>query len=256
MISKIIPNKQFKNYPLLGALIAQVMSLVLIKLFIEGFSLKLTSISYAIIQGFTAALISQIVFKLPKWFLTISLLFPFLFLLAFKFIHFSNTVYGVLFLFFALTFSHTFKERVPLYLTNQKTYEALKKILALNNASTFLDLGSGLGGVVRSLSSLKVKSIGVESAPLLWGLSSLLSMITLRGKILRKNIWDTNLGEYDVVYAFLSPAIMTKLYFKVKKEMKKGSLFVSNSFEVDGVTADEIWQLDDKRETVIYFYKV
>ena len=73
---------------------------------------------------------------------------------------------------------------------------------------------------------------------------------------LRKNIWDTNLSDYELVYAFLSPAIMSKLYLKVKKEMKPGSLFVSNSFAVEGIEASEIWELSDQRKTMLYFYKI
>ena len=38
--------------------------------------------------------------------------------------------------------------------------------------------------------------------------------------------------------------------------MKVDSLFVSNSFEVVGILPDEIWQLDDKRETKLYFYRI
>ena len=159
-------------------------------------------------------------------------------------------------MFFALTFSHTLKERVPLYLTNNQTTLALKKIIDNQKAKTFLDLGSGLGGVVRAMSSPEVESVGVESAPLLWIVSSLLSLITFRGKILRKNIWKTDLFEFDVVYAFLSPAIMTLLYQKVKAEMPKGSLFITNSFLVNDFLPSEIIELDDARKTKLYLYLI
>ena len=49
---------------------------------------------------------------------------------------------------------------------------------------------------------------------------------------------------------------MDKLYKQLKSEMKVDSLFVSNSFEVVGILPDEIWQLDDKRETKLYFYRI
>lgn len=167
----------------------------------------------------------------------------------------ASWIYGAIFIILALTFSHTLKERVPLYLTNRKTQEAIRKALIQFHAQKFIDLGSGGGGVVRAAADLNIISIGVESAPLVWFLSSIISKITFKGKILRQNIWETDLSDYDVVYAFLSPAIMEKLYLKIHTEMKSGGVFISNSFAVVGVEPYEIWQLDDQRETILYLYK-
>jgi hypothetical protein len=248
--------KGLQNFPLIGALFAQIISLILIKIGIQTFHYNLSIITFTFFQAMLSAFITQAIFKLPKWFFTISILFPVLLILGFHYFQISHWVYGALFILFALTFSHTLKERVPLYLTNKKTHDALKKIVEDTSAKTFLDLGSGLGGVVRAMAEKKVNAVGVETAPLLWGFSSLLSLLTFKGNILRQNIWNTQLHEYDVVYAFLSPAIMSKLYSKVTSEMKSGSLFVSNSFEVVGIEPDEIWQLDDVRRTLLYFYRI
>ena len=86
--------------------------------------------------------------------------------------------------------------------------------------------------------------------------SFLISKIKRRGNIFRKNIWQTDLSSYDLVYAFLSPAIMEKLYFKVLKEMRQDTFFISNSFEVPNLKADEIWELEDKRGTKLFIYKI
>ena len=48
------------------------------------------------------------------------------------------------------------------------------------------------------------------------------------------NLWQEDLGAYDVVYAFLSPAPMPDLWAKAVREMKPGSLLVSNTFTVPG----------------------
>lgn len=253
---KLTLSKSFSRFPLLGALFAQVMSLLFIKIGIQIFHYNLSTFAFVFLQATFSVFIGQVIFKLPKWFFLISILFPVLIVLAFNYLHVHSSIYGLLFLFFALTFSHTLKERVPLYLTNKKTHEALRNIIAERKAKSFLDLGSGLGGVVRAVAGTNLNSVGVESAPLLWGLSAFISMIFFQGKILRKNIWDTNLSDYELVYAFLSPAIMSKLYLKVKKEMKPGSLFVSNSFAVEGIEAIEIWELSDQRKTRLYFYKI
>ena len=245
---------QFKRYPLIAALLAQVMSLFFIKLGIQFFHFNLSPLLFIFSQSILSALITQLIFKLPKWFLIISLLFPILVFLGFNYFHIGSGVYGILFVFFALTFSHTLRERVPLYLSNPITHKALQNIVLDREAKNFLDLGSGLGGVVRALASSNINSVGVESAPLLWFVSCLISRISSKGAILRQNIWQTNLDQYEVVYAFLSPAIMDKLFKKVKAEMKPGSLFISNSFDVTGVKPDKVEQLNDTRETILYFY--
>jgi hypothetical protein len=245
-----------KRYPLIGALFAQVISVITIKIFIQAFRSSITLVEFTFVQAIFSAVITQTVFKLPRWFLFISILFPVLLLLGMKYFHFASWSYGVLFILFALTFSHTLIERVPLYLSNQTTHEALKKIVLDHKAVSFLDLGSGLGGVVRAVSVTRIKSTGVESAPMLWLISSLISLITFKGSIVRRNIWDTKFTNEDVIYAFLSPAIMSKLYLKIKAEMKVGSLFISNSFEVPGIKADEIWELEDQRQTKLYFYRI
>lgn len=253
---KLVLENVLQKFPFVGACFAQLISSFLLVLFIKFAPLHLSIWDFAFLQAVISAIITQLIFKLPKWFLYISILFPIFIVLGFNFIHISNWIYLFLFLFFAFTFSHTLKERVPLYLTNKKTHESLKKIIEDSGAKTFIDLGSGLGGVVRAISENKIESVGVESAPLLWGASALLSFLTFKGKILRQNIWNTDLSQYDIVYAFLSPAIMEKLYQKIKLEMKPNSLFVSNSFEVMGIKPDEVWQLTDQRQTMLYFYRI
>jgi hypothetical protein len=48
-----------------------------------------------------------------------------------------------------------------------------------------------------------------------------------------------------VIYAYLSPAPMERLWEKARAEMKPGSLFISNSFAVPGVSFDEVVELND-----------
>lgn len=211
---------------------------------------------FVFLQALLSAGISIFIFKLPKWFFYISILFPVSFMLAFSFLHFGAGLYGIIFFILVLSFSHTLKERVPLYLSNNTTHETLQKIARDKKAKKVLDLGSGLGGVVRALSEKEIQSQGVESAPLLFLSSWLMSKVSKRGEILRQNIWQCHLESYDMVYAFLSPAIMEKLYEKVKKEMKPGSVFISNSFPVQDVRASRVMVLEDARKTKLYFYEI
>ena len=59
------------------------------------------------------------------------------------------------------------------------------------------------------------------------------------------DFWSTDLARYDVVYAYLSPAAMPRLWEKARREMRPGSLFVSNGFAVPGVAATRMIPLGD-----------
>ena len=50
-----------------------------------------------------------------------------------------------------------------------------------------------------------------------------------------KDFRNLDFGKYDVIYAYLSPAAMPGLWEKASREMRPGSLLLSNSFEVPGV---------------------
>ena len=91
---------------------------------------------------------------------------------------------------------------------------------------------------------------------MVWLVSAVLSKIQARGQILRQDIWAADISGEDIVYAFLSPEPMPALYEKAKREMKSGSLLVSNSFAVPDVSPDEIWELSDGRKTRLYLYEM
>lgn len=243
------------NYPVVLVVITQVLVLFLLRNFLVNFQIQISGPMFALTQGAVCFLIYKFVFKLPKWFLYLAFIFPIVFYIAFN-LHLHASVYGVLFVFIFLTFSHTLKERVPLYLSNDTTSEALRKFLEkkFEKKIKFIDLGSGTGRVVRKLShSHIIDSYGTETAPTLFLYSMVLSRI-LGGKILRKSIWDIDLNDYDCAYTFLSPAVMDKIHLKFKNEMRKNSILISNSFPIENLRPSEVITLNDQRKTKFYIY--
>ena len=146
--------------------------------------------------------------------------------------------------------------RVPLYLSNRKTCVALAALLPTKPGARFLDLGAGLGGVVAAVATQRpdARCHGVENAPLSWLLARLRLLGRRHATIKHGSLWHEHLGDYDVVYAFLSPAAMPALWRKVLAEMRTGSVFISNSFVVAGVPPDETIALDDRRRTTLYLW--
>lgn len=205
-------------------------------------------------QALLASLIS--VWLLPYWWRWIQLILPIAMYVALL-LEFSPLASLAIFVLLWLVFRNAVVERVPLYLTNQITRQALKQVIKHHNDVRFIDLGCGLGANVVFMQTLpNVKQAdGVETAPLPYLWAKLRSLFS-KARVYRQDIWDTDLSDYDLVYAFLSPEPMSKLWQKVIAEMSPGAVFVSNSFAVDGVEPSEVWQLADKRQTQLYIYRI
>ena len=125
-------------------------------------------------------------------------------------------------------------EQVPLYLTNRETVDHLATLIADHPGVRFLDIGAGIGSTLLPLAAARPdgRFTGVENAPLTWLLGRLRSLGKGNVDWRWGDLWRTDLGDFDVVYAFLSPAPMAALWEKARGEMKPGSLLVSNSFPV------------------------
>jgi len=251
--------KLLRSYPIIGAIAAQIVAGAIVFALLLGladmFDARILFWTGLLVQSIVAAVVTRLL-GLPVWWVWIGLCFPPAMALALNAGELPAWPFGVGFVVLYLFFSNTARERVPLYLTNRATTEALASLMQQRGASRFVDLGSGLGGVVRALDGEGRQVTGVETAPMVWLLSALLSKITKRGRILRQDIWAADISEQDVVYAFLSPEPMPALYDKARREMKPGSLLVSNSFAVPGVEPSETWELPDRRKTRLYLYEM
>lgn len=146
--------------------------------------------------------------------------------------------------------------QVPLYLSNRETVAALGELLEARGPCRFLDLGSGVGSTVVPLADTLPEHhfTGVENAPLTWLAGRLLGLGRPNLVCRWADLWQVDLGEYDVVYAFLSPAPMPGLWEKVEREMRPGSLFVSNSFPVPGVVPGQVVDVPCTPARPLYCY--
>lgn len=249
----------FRKTPVIGALLAQVVALPVVAAITAPLSTsveRLPLIAIALVlQGLIAAGITRLL-GLPRWWLLIAFLFPLAMGSTLLIGNLPAWPFGLAFLVLALVFSNTTRGRVPLYLTNRETASVLKDLMKDRAATRVLDLGCGLGGVVRALDGEGRQARGVENAPAVYLAARLLSLFAGKGEIRRGDLWKTDVSQEDVVYAFLSPAPMAALWQKLSSEMKPGSLFVSNSFAVPDVDPDEIWELSDSRKTRLFLYPI
>ncbi len=252
--------------PILGALLAQALAALVLAGLLQALLPELAG-RFGIAPVIGAALVLQALLSagltralgLAVWWQWIALAFPFAVALALAAGSLPAWPFGLAFLLLYLFFSNTARERVPLYLSNRATIEALGRLMRERSANRFIDLGSGLGGVVRGIAgdgrkAEGRKAEGYETAPMAFLISAILSKLTGRGTIYRRDIWSADITEADLVYVFLSPEPMPMIHDKARREMKPGSLLVSNSFAIPGLDADEIWDLSDRRKTRLYLY--
>lgn len=147
--------------------------------------------------------------------------------------------------------------QVPLYLSNRETAQALAALLPPAPGAKCMDLGAGLGSLLRPLAEARpdAQFIGVENAPLTWLGGRLLTLGLGNCEWRWGSLWQVSLADCDVVYAFLSPVPMAALWQKAAAEMKAGSVFVSNSFPVPDIEADTVVEVGDARGTLLYCYR-
>lgn len=243
--------------PLRDALLAQIAgALMAFSLIWLGRAfIQLPLFHIALLQGICAALVSWRC-GAPRWWWLINLLFTPLLVLALA-LNIAPGWYLLAFVLTLLVFWRTDKSRVPLYLSNADTAAAVVSLLPAQGCN-FIDLGCGDGRLLSRLAVARpdCRFTGIEHAPLTWLLAKGLNLRHANVLIRYGDFWQQNLGAFDVVYAFLSPAPMPALADKAQAEMEAGKLLISNSFPIPGQEAAQVVELADRRNTRLFCYKI
>jgi hypothetical protein len=260
MIGNVL-KRLLRFSPAITALLLQFTSVGLVVLIAHLFAIKLAPWVFAVTSGFVAAGLSAMA-KMARWWLMIQLLFmPAL--LATLTLNIAPHFFLIAFLIMLLVFWNTYRTQVPLYLSSNQVWQALGNLLPQPESGgnfTFIDIGSGLGGVLTYLAGIRPDGVysGVESAPLPFLYSWL--RIRLGGfrqcRVHWGDFWDYDLGNYDVVFAYLSPAPMERLWRKAQAEMRPGTLFISSTFSVPGHKPFETVQVDDLHHSTLLVWRL
>ena len=168
-------------------------------------------------------------------------------------------VYLAAFLLLVLFYWSSFRTRVPLYLSGRKAWQAVTPLLPQTQAFRFIDLGSGLGGVPFYLEPRfpQGRFYGTEIAPAPWLISRLRAGLKRsRVRFMRRDYASLDLAEFDVVFAFLSPAAMPALWQQAQAQMCSGSLFISLSFAVDTRQPDHVVALAEGARHTLYAWRM
>jgi hypothetical protein len=242
--------------PLRAALLAQILGGLTAVGLIALLAPRLLGqpLTIAILQGLCAAFTS---YKLesPPWWHPIHLCFMPLVVMASK-LNLAPHWYLGAFVALLIVYWRVPQSRVPLYLSSHQVASVVASLLP-DQGGRAMDLGCGNGAFLRSLARLRpdCSFIGVEYAPLPW----LWARLTCAGldncRIDFGDYWHHSIADFNLVYAFLSPAPMSRLWGKAAAEMRPDAWLVSNSFEVPGQEAAQVLRVTDRRMTRLYCYR-
>lgn len=243
--------------PAIIALLLQLAAFALALLCIRSFDLQPTPLAFALLCGLIAMALSRLA-GMARWWLFIQLMFAPALVLMLA-LNLPSGFFLAAFLILLVVYWSTYRSQVPLYLSSNKVWRALEDLLP-EKSFRFIDLGSGLGGVLTYLASVRPDGhySGVESAPLPWLWSWL--RIKLGGyrqcQVHWGSMWDHDLSRYDVVFAYLSPVPMERLWRKARAEMRPGSLFISSTFAVPEQAPHETVETDDLHGSTLFIWRM
>lgn len=243
--------------PAFKALIAQLGSLALLFAIGRSGNLSFASpLALSLLQGAIAAFFAAGL-RSARWWIFIHLAFMPCVVLAMK-SALPPWVYLAGFAVLSLVYWSSFRTQVPLFLSNKLTVHRLADWLPDISALRVLDIGSGTGSLVRRLARLRPNwhIHGIETAPAPYWISRHLCRRQANANLARGDFWQNSLRDFDVVYAFLSPVPMSRLWAKAMREMRPGSWLISNSFEIAHTEPTHVISVGDKRGTRLFCYRL
>jgi hypothetical protein len=168
--------------------------------------------------------------------------------------------FAVFFLLLILYFSSALFVWPPSIPTDRKSRRYIAELIGRkyppDAAIKIVDLGSGYGHLVRTLSKAfsRAEITGVELLRLPYIYSKFIFARNKRIKIIKGDIYHHDLSEYDVLVFFLRKD--HKVDEKIKNEIKKGAIVVSNNFPLKTYEPKEIKEIADVfAKRTIYFYE-
>ena len=169
---------------------------------------------------------------LARWWCAIQCAFP-LALYGALALDLPPLLFLVAFVFLLTLYWSTFRTQVPYYPSGKRAWDEVAALLPPGRRVAMIDIGSGLGGLVLDLARRRPESrfTGIELAPLPWLASRLRAAAAgSSATFIRGDYEQLNFGDYDLVFAYLSPAAMSALWRKASAEMRPGAVLVSYEF--------------------------
>lgn len=144
--------------------------------------------------------------------------------------------------------------------SSRKQTKAILRLIPSDVSGTVYDLGSGWGtlalAVAKHLPQCHV--IGFESSPIPYAISVILASFsqTRNLKFLRVDFLKTSVADAKLVLCYLYPGGMQKLKPKLERELRPGTLVISNTFSIPGWQPVQVQSAEDFFHSTVYVYKI
>lgn len=121
---------------------------------------------------------------------------------------------------------------VPFLPTHMKQARVMMELAEIKPGMKVVDLGSGAGRLLFLAAARGANTVGYELNPFLVVWTKLMARVKRLPLVAVKcqSLYDADLKDVDVVFAFLFPGPMKKLSAKLFSELKPGAKVVSYTF--------------------------
>ena len=221
-----------------------------------GMHLTLPNIYLFLIQGLISAALTK-PFKMQGWWTYILFVFPLAIWLGLA-QDINPLFYLVSFIFFASLYWSVFLTQVPYYPSSTTVCHQVAELVEANTHLRIVEIGSGLGGFSLKLAQLRPQCtiLGIEIAPLPWFISYMRAQFQNPQVSFKLGNYKTiDFSQFDLIFAYLSPAAMPSLYQQCAEQMSAGAILVSHEFQVPGVEPSKTLQ-SDKNSKKSFIYEI
>lgn len=138
----------------------------------------------------------------------------------------------------------------PYVPTKMGSIRKILKLAGVKKGKKFYELGSGDGRVVIEAAKLKAQSIGIEQSwiRVIYSKYKAAKLKLKHAKFYHGNIFSKNYSDANIVYIYLLLKGVAKLEEKLKKELKKEAIVVTQTYHFPN------WK-PYKKEGDFHFYK-
>ncbi len=140
---------------------------------------------------------------------------------------------------------------IPFVISPEERLATIFKLIKVKNGQRSIDLGAGDGRIVIEMAKRGAIAFGIElrkTHTLLANRNIKKARLKSKASVIQGDFWKENLDSYDIVTIYGMADIMVELENKLSKELKVGTLVISNGFRIPGW---KTW----KEEEFIYVYK-
>jgi SAM-dependent methyltransferase len=153
-----------------------------------------------------------------------------------------------------ISFSYGSIRGAPWFSAGKTELSRFLKLVDIQPGDKMCDLGCGDGRFVFASSKAGAKAWGFEVSLSPFFIAKIKKVLSGQKncRIVYKDFWFQNLGEFDIIYFFLSPKVSLKMKKKIEKECREGTKIVACTWPLEGWTPVQESRVDKRKNLFLY----